>query len=38
MLRLFSENEERELQTEDNQTWALVQRAYVTYLLIACNN
>jgi len=35
--RLFVGNEESELQRKDNQTWALVQRAYVTYLLIACN-
>jgi len=31
------ENEESELQRKDNQTWALVQRPYVTYLLIMCN-
>ena len=36
-LRLFVENEEKELQTEDSLTWALVQRAYVTCLLIPCN-
>ena len=36
-LRLFVENEEKELQRKDNQTWALVQRACVICLLIACN-
>jgi len=36
-LRLFVGNEERELQREVNQTWVLVQRAYVVCLLIACN-
>ena len=36
-LRLFVENEEKELQREDNQTWALVQRAYVICLLIDFN-
>jgi len=30
-LRLFVENEERDLQTEDNLTWALVQRVYVIW-------
>jgi len=30
-------NEESELQRKDNQTWALVERAYVICLLIACN-
>jgi len=38
MLRLFVENEARVLQRKDNQTWALVQRPYVTCLLIACNH
>jgi len=36
-LRLFVDNEEEELQRKDNLTWVLVQRAYVTCLLIACN-
>jgi len=30
-LRLFAENEERELQRNDNQTWALVAPPYVTF-------
>ena len=36
-MRLFVGNEEKELQRKDNLTWTLVQRPYVTYLLIACN-
>jgi len=37
-LRLFVENQESELQRKDNQTWALVQRPYVTCLLIECSH
>ena len=36
-LRLFVENQESELRRKDNQTWALVEPLYVTYLLIVCN-
>jgi len=36
-LRLFMGSEESELQRKDNQTWALVQRAYVICSLITCN-
>jgi len=36
-LRLFVENRESELERKDDQTWVLVQRPYVTCLLIACN-
>ena len=34
---LFVENEERELEQTDKQTWALIQPLYVTCLLITCN-
>ena len=30
-LRLFVENEERELQTQDNRNWTPVQRPYALY-------
>ena len=33
-LRLLVDNEERELQRQDIQTWALAQRLYVSHLLI----
>ena len=34
---LLVENEERELQRKDNQTWALVPPLYITFLSITCN-
>ena len=36
-LRLFVGNEESEVQRKPNQTWAPVQRLYVTCLFITCN-